>query len=225
MNKPKVGFLLIGTNKYADLAFECATSIYNHINTEEIEPRCIFFSNSMEYSIDIPSLPWPLTTLFRYHYFIENEFQLNPFDYLMFVNADMRFKQRIGKEILSDLVGCVHPGYYNTPCDFLPYERNPASTAYIPYEVRGRYYFGALQGGRKKDFLEMCGTLKEAINKDLKRNLIAQWHDESHLNRYFIDHPPTLSLDPGYAYPEGWNLPFNKKIEKLSKDHAAMRSV
>lgn len=39
------------------------------------------------------------------------------------------------------------------------------------------------------------------IDIDFNNNIIAIWHDESHLNLYFTQHPPKV-LDSSYIYPE-----------------------
>jgi hypothetical protein len=44
------------------------------------------------------------------------------------------------------------------------------------------------------------------------------------MNRYFIDNQPTKILDPSYCYPESWNIPFNKKLLALDKNHSDVRS-
>ena len=68
----------------------------------------------------------------------------------------------------------------------------------------------------------MVGQLATNVNRDLHKNHIAVWHDESHLNRYFIDHPPK-TLSPSYSYPERLKLPFPKIILALDKNHGEMR--
>jgi len=70
----------------------------------------------------------------------------------------------------------------------------------------------------------MAKEIKNRIDRDLKNNLIAQWHDESHLNRYFIDNCPSKILPPSYCYGEGMRLPFQKKLIALDKNHKEMRS-
>lgn len=54
---------------------------------------------------------------------------------------------------------------------------------------------------------------------------MAVWHDESHWNRYCIDHKPTTILSPSYCYPESWNLPYKKRLLALDKDHIAYRKM
>jgi len=31
---------------------------------------------------------------------------------------------------------------------------------------------------------------------------MALWHDESHWNRYLLDHPPSKIVTPAYVFPE-----------------------
>jgi len=71
----------------------------------------------------------------------------------------------------------------------------------------------------------MSETLSANVDKDLENGIIARWHDESHMNRYFLDHEPTIILDPGYCYSNcsGHILPYKQKILALDKDHGFYR--
>jgi hypothetical protein len=70
----------------------------------------------------------------------------------------------------------------------------------------------------------MSRKIRENIDTDLQKDIIAIWHDESHLNRYLISNQQlTKTLLPSYCYPESWNLPYPKKILALDKDHEAIR--
>ena len=71
---------------------------------------------------------------------------------------------------------------------------------------------------------DLEGETPTNIYTDLGKNIIAVWHDESHLNRYFVDHKPTVILSPSYCYPESWKLPYKKRLLALDKNHAAIRS-
>jgi hypothetical protein len=35
---------------------------------------------------------------------------------------------------------------------------------------------------------------------------------------------PTLELTPSYCYPESWDMPFDKKLLALDKDHEEYRN-
>jgi hypothetical protein len=57
-----------------------------------------------------------------------------------------------------------------------------------------------------------------------KIGIVARWHDESHWNRYLIDHPPSLVLSPSYCcYPDGRSAEFEPRISVVLKDAALMR--
>jgi hypothetical protein len=83
---------------------------------------------------------------------------------------------------------------------------------------------GAFFGGRTSIFLSIAERCSEAIDDDLKRGIVAVWHDESHLNRYYCDHPPDLVLPPNYCYPEASGLPYEAKLMVMNKDHELIRT-
>ena len=59
-----------------------------------------------------------------------------------------------------------------------------------------------MNGGRSKEYLEMCRTLKKNIENDYQKGLVALYHDESHVNKFFTDHQ-CLSLHGEYGTAEG----------------------
>ena len=61
---------------------------------------------------------------------------------------------------------------------------------------------GGFNGGKTKNFIAMAEVIADRVNEDLRNDVIALWHDESQMNRYLIDNPPTLSLNPNYCFAE-----------------------
>jgi hypothetical protein len=85
------------------------------------------------------------------------------------------------------------------------------------------YYQGCLWGGKVPDVLELIDELSNRVDKDLENNVIAVWHDESHLNKFFIERKESVhTLGPEFAYPEVFSeyCNFSKKIVHLSKDNS-----
>lgn len=75
--------------------------------------------------------------------------------------------------------------------------------------------------------MDMAKTISYRVDKDLEAGIVAQWHDESHMNRYMIDHPPSRPLSYEYCYPEpelGRHPNDNPKIIALLKNHGELRS-
>ena len=109
------------------------------------------------------------------------------------------------------------------------YDRNPKSLAYVaPGDEGENYYAGGFNGGSTKEFLKMAEVISDRVTKDLENGVVALWHDESHMNRYLIDNPPTLSLTPSYCFAEeqmdNANYPYEPKIIALKKNHNELRS-
>lgn len=170
-----------------------------------------------------PNLGWPDNTMKRFHMFLRIGARLQEeTDYLFFFNANMEFKQPVGSEILptkadkEGLVAGIHPGYYRLRKWKWTYERRPASACYVPF-YQGRHYFqGTLWGGRTEAVVRLCEACRQMIDSDVAKGLIPVWHDESAMNRYFIDHPPK-ALDCSYNYAEGHVLP-GCDVKILSRD-------
>lgn len=229
----KIAFLIIGTGKYLKLAQDCAASIQEHLYIRDSVVTPYIFTDNAEavehgsasYEVRFcPHLPWPLITLLRYDLFWKFREELADFDYIYYIDADMRLASQVGPEILGTHVRVKHPGFYQSPAAICTYERNEVSKAFVPFGGEPtNYYIGAFQGGKALPFLEMCRELRSRVNSDLSRNFIACWHDESHMNCYAKDYPPDVVLNPGFCYPEGWDLPFEKKIVAISKDQGAIR--
>lgn len=228
----KIGLLVIATNKYYDFVPPLWESVKKHFLTKH-EVTMFVFTNKHGITpepgqVIIPQIhmAWPGPTLFRYNVFTmpSTKKQLEEMDYLFYCDADMLFVDTVGDEVLSDRVGTIHPGFFNKPREAFTYETNRVSKAFVAPSEGTVYYAGGFNGGSAKEYLKMCETIGSRVLEDKAKNIIAVWHDESHMNRYFIDNPPTLSLSPSYCYPESWSLPFQKRLLALDKNHKEMRT-
>lgn len=168
--------------------------------------------------------PWPGPTLHRYHTLLKARDDLAKYDYVYYVDADARFIGPVDSEIFGELVATIHCGYYKTSREHFPYERRTDSLAYIQSSEGIHYYAGGFQGGSAAAFIAAMQSMAGSITADEKKNVIAKWHDESHWNRYCVDHPPTVQLDHMYHWPEEWPRTTGQKLLLLKKDHAEMRS-
>jgi histo-blood group ABO system transferase len=171
------------------------------------------------------SVGWPYPTLMRYHMFLEQEEYLKKFDYLFYVDLDMRVVNIVGDEILGDgLTGAEHPMYAFKPGLRFPLEPNPTSSAYVP--VPNNYFAGGFQGGKTDMFIDAMKSMKENIDSDMEKEYIARWNDESHWNRYLYQNAPSVVLNPSYVYPDSlineyykplWGRDYTPKIITLTK--------
>lgn len=186
----------------------------------------------------VESVGWPYPTLMRYHMFLKQEEYLKKFDYLFYLDLDMRIVNIIGDEILGDgLTAAEHPMYSLRNNLYPPYEPNPKSASYIPRpgkviqdegkpRFRPYYFAGGFQGGTTETFIPAMKGTKKLIDADLTMNYIPIWNDESAWNRYLFDNPPSVVLSPSYVYPDSmineyyikiWGRDYPKKIITLTK--------
>ena len=230
----KICILTIATNKYIQFVERLYDNIEeNFLNGHEIQ-GLLFTEHDVETSDNIKVSkiehePWPIPTLKRYNYFVKEKEHISKFDYCYYFDVDMGIVAKVGDEVLGNLVATMHPYQSFVPKEQRTYDRNPKSLAYVPVgEECELYYAGGFNGGSTKRFLEMAEVLADRVTKDLENDVIALWHDESQMNRYLIDNPPTVSLTPSYVFAEEQignpDYPHEPKIIALKKDHNELRS-
>ena len=170
------------------------------------------------------NLGWPGNTLHRFRMFLGLEERLRQFDYIFFMNANLYCLQTVHEaDILpgeGELLVVKHPRHLRKRPYQYPYDRNKKSLAYVPYKCleAKEYVLGGINGGSPAVYLAMAAECNRRIEEDLKRGVIAAWHDESQLNRYIIDYPSYRLGPPSFCYQEGWSFTFAPVILARTKE-------
>jgi histo-blood group ABO system transferase len=224
-----VSINIIATNKYVNFLPALIKSIdrflfkdskilivvHTNSNIDKINSgsdRIKILKNGIEHE------PWPFTTLKRFHYFNKAKDIIKKSDYSFYIDADSLFIGDIREEFLPErgMVGTIHPCLFldnGTP------ERNPNSKAFISFSENNRYFCGGFFGGDSESFLEMSEKISSNIDEDLSKEIIAIWHDESHINRFFLDNPPKSTMEPPFAVAESLTRRYeSSKILFLDKE-------
>lgn len=229
----KVCVCLIATGKYkkflAPIMNDCYTRfIRNH------KLSFLLFTDEQQASHSAEGVPihcvvqekkgFPGDTLYRYHYFLSQQDHLKTFDYAFYMDVDYGIYQRVTEsDMLHDMVATSH--IYNVERDHSENhvgtpEINADSAAFIkPSETMDHYFAGGFLGGKIDRFLHLCSTVKSAIDRDDENGIMAIWHDESHINRYFLDNPPSKVLNQSFIYPEFAINDENNDIGILLRKH------
>tara|TARA_A100001234_G_scaffold132818_1_gene116529 strand:+ start:980 stop:1678 length:699 start_codon:yes stop_codon:yes gene_type:complete len=227
-----VAIIFIGTNKYLNFFpkyYEtCEELLFPGVKKQYyvFTDGGIFGDEIPDHitAIKIPHKEWPSITLERFHTILLAEELIQEHDWLLFLDADMRVDAIVNsEEVLNDekdFIAVHHPCHYNTGTG--DFERRPESEACITGNPL-QYYQGCLWGGKMEAVIPMMKLLKERVDKDYSNDIIAVWHDESHLNRFFIENQDRVhALPPDYAYPECFpQYPYQRKIVHLAKDNSS----
>ncbi|HIF39363.1 MAG TPA: hypothetical protein EYQ69_09340, partial [Gemmatimonadetes bacterium] len=85
------------------------------------------------------------------------------------------------------------------------FELDTRSTANIfdgKYDLR-HYRQGCFWGGKSSWIVSMVQKLESNVDKDSENDITAVWHDESHMNKYFLENNQfVFTLHPGFATPQ-----------------------
>lgn len=179
-------------------------------------------------------LGWPLDTLMRNSIYLRHKDVFQSEDYLFALDADMLFVDHVGSEIFAERVATMHPGFAITGA--IPsYEKNPKSSACVKGKVSNPYFAGGFFGGSQQGFVHIITETTKRVKSDLRKGIIAVWHDESHWNKYCMDYPPALILNPSYCFADISEMGYPKemaqkhrtqfpaKLVALTKNHAEYR--
>ena len=240
-----IGLCIVGTGKYITFVKPLLDSAEKYFCPHHRKSYFIFTDSTSEGLSDLlessyadnivityqKRLGWPYDTLMRFSIYNQHKDLFASTDYMFATDADMLFIGTEGDEILQNRVATQHPGFKkNIPLwgSEPAYDRNKKSTAYVAYNEGTHYFAGGFYGGTTQEFIKMADIITRNILIDIeKQNYIAVWHDESHLNRYFIDNTPSIILDRSYCYPENGEQKgyptCSAKLLALDKNHKEMR--
>lgn len=240
MEKKKIGLMFIATGKYDRFLQGIISSADNFFLPGNYDITYYIFGDKQTeiktsrkvVNIPIEHKPFPHASMDRFKHFTNNAQTLSSEDYLYYVDVDCLFVDNVGQEILGNLVGVRHCGYLNRVGT---YETNSNSVFYVDaaYPKQYKYYFGGgFSGGKSGEYLKLAQWCNDKIDQDLVNGVMPLWHDETAINRYFLDNEPDVILSPSYHYPQsniatykaGWApLTFNPKILLLDKNHEEVR--
>ena len=148
----KIAFVHVATNKYVEFLTVLGSTI-NKYFLPGVEKHYYVFTDQMDYpvhtnvhKVKIEPKGWPGDTYYRYHYFLTIKDTLKEYDYIYYLDADMKVVNYVGKEVLTDLLGVQHPGFF-VDKKGTPEDNQKNSTAYLDRDDVKQYCCGGFQGG------------------------------------------------------------------------------
>lgn len=233
----KVAIAFIGTSKYLNFLPQYYEKITENFLPDAEKTFLVFTDGEGDYPEDIKVYPqehleWPYITLTRFEILNKAREEILKNDWFVFLDADTLVVDKVLEEdFVSDkpLFGVWHPCHHMKmpPHNQLPgaFETNESSLACVDTEEENPevYYQGCFWGGKVPEVLELIDELQSRVSKDLENDVIAVWHDESHLNKYFLENKDKVkTFGPEYAYPEVFSsyCEFPSKIVHLAKDNS-----
>jgi histo-blood group ABO system transferase len=220
---PRVGLVVVATGRYTQFVPQLVTDVRaRFLSCHDVSVFVLTDSQGPVGTTTLawPRFGWPWDTLRRYHGIARYAGVLSECDYLFHLDADMRVVGTVGDEVLGDRVAVRHPGFLGRRGT---YEERPESVARVAPHEGSTYFAGGFNGGSREGFLSTVREVVRMADADAARGIVAVWHDESYLNRHYVDRLPSVVLGHEYCFPEGWKLPGTPRIVALNKDHGAMR--
>ena len=209
----KIGIIFIGTAKYRQFFEGYYEGIIKNFLPEHDKQFFVFTDNLNDpvfekenvTKFEIQHQGWPYITLHRFKFILMAEKQLQKMDYIFFIDADLWCINSVHENEIplnSNLIGVQHPGFVEKIGTFETDTRSNSNIFDGLYDLR-IYRQGCLWGGKFFAFLKMVRDLDEKIDEDSKKGIVAVWHDESHMNKYFLLHKDEVeTLHPGFAQPQ-----------------------
>ena len=235
----KVAITFIGTNRYLDYLPKYYENIEKYFlpNTEKV--ILAFTDGELN---DTPDnlkvyhqehLEWPFITLKRFEIINKARDVIEECDWLVFIDADALVVDKITEyeffRFDKPLFGVHHPCHFlgMEPHNKAPgaYEQNKKCEAYVDVStsLHPVYWQGCLWGGKVPEVCAMIDELEARVNRDLGNDIVAVWHDETQINRYFLERTEEVhTFGPEYAFPEVFEAQcnFERKIVHLAKDNS-----
>ncbi len=196
--KNKIAVYYIATGKYKALFPEFIESLDNFFPKYQKIVKLI--SDGLEEYKDyekgnvkvflcprINNYPWPIVTLYKMWHILEN--RDDTCEYACYFNGNAIVYPHVDDVFdMNKITTSYHSfDYKNEHYDIWKYiNLNSYSEAFQEnrtYEyIQAAFFFGP-----SKMIFDMCSDIVDMVNKDSKKYIYAQWHDESYLNKWCVD--------------------------------------
>ena len=181
----------------------------------------------------VPHQEWPFPTLYKFKHLIAHSELLNGdvvwhLDADMLFADQNVYRELIEASEEGKMVFVSHPGYFrmrglkrislylHAPILLLKdfkmflkergigtWENSRASRSFVESRKRVNYVCGGSWGGKRKSVLEFSHQTSEQIDADFDLNIVARFHDESHINWYKANHK-CKTLEPSFCYEDSY---------------------
>lgn len=236
-NLKSIGIIFIGTGPYIGFlsGFQKRISRFFCPDTEK---KIYAFTDCIDHpslkhenveAIKIDHVGWPFITLHRFKFMNSISDKLKSHSHIFFIDADlwpvddMHFSDFFPSNESHNFVAVQHPGFIDKPGTFED-DKNSTAYAYSGFYDLSVYRQGCFWGGKTGSILDMISICEKNVDTDSENKITAKWHDESHMNKYFLQNASSVkTLAPSYAAPEapGYDFVWKKykvKMVHLNKD-------
>ena len=180
----------------SNFLIDCEKHFFICSDVEYKLPHCV--KNRVSF-FRVKDLPFPGITLNRFGFFNEHiANHVTEYDYIFFMNINTRCGAGITQydiNLNKDYTFVLHDCHLFDDFKDKPFETNPNSTAYISNSKNADYIGGRFFGAKPINFVQMARKLAINIATDYIKNIVALWHDESHLNCFFNKNKKHLSFN------------------------------
>lgn len=231
--------------------FECEWLVFTnkeeHINSKLVTGRNLKITTVFQKHEE-----WPLPTLLRYQTFDASEELINGdlviyVDADMLITPEFNFMKLLDLTSAGKPVLVAHPGFYRpkrlervkfylfrpgfllrdsklmiTRGALGSWETRKASKAYVKRSNRRIYVCGGIWFGNNSAIKNLIKNLEKHVAEDLEKEVIARFHDESHLN-WFASSRDVLITDPSLCFAPSYpNLRTLKpEVIAIDKDNSS----
>jgi glycosyltransferase involved in cell wall biosynthesis len=215
----RIGFVTYATGPYNSFAEDLWESIQHHafpghevhlfLFTDRAGDNN-FLPHSRVHKRQQSRLGWPFDSLGRHFLYLNESEWFAGMDYLLAIDSDAIVVGPLDELMLGDRIATLQAWSFGHARVDFAYDKRvtpadaPYTAGFIGADEGLCYFCGGLFGGTLEGFLDILESTVSLARRDLQGSpaRVALWHDESYLNRVFIDKPPSVVLAPNFMYPE-----------------------
>lgn len=217
MSQLRVLICLIGTGKYAELLNKQYIDIKSHF-LPTIKKDFIVFSDIKFDAEDVLYIKmehneWPSIVLKRFITLNKYVDYIKSYDWFIFLDADIDILEVVSEEEFfchnKSFFGVAHPTLAHNGS----FSDDVRCRAYVgKNEDRSMYWQACFWGGKGEFIIHLISKISEDLSFDASKNIIAKWHEESYLNRFFINNKKDVYTYNSSKRDLGRHYLLNKKL-------------
>lgn len=206
----KIGIYYICTGDYKNLFEQFLETVQNFFPNDEKIIKLIW-DNNYEYKYEsdkikvetcphINHYPWPIIALYKFYHIYNN--LDNMCDYICYFNANSTICLHDKNIFDYNKINVSYHSFNDKSHSYDAFKYVNLNKNTVAYLENNSYEY--IQSGfvfaNYKLFKYLCKEVMKCIDYDISRGVIAQWHDESYLNKFCVEHENLINRDYYMTY-------------------------